>query len=108
MLSEHDQVGKNFVTLVLKVVLSEPHRVEPELIRSARPIHKVFVALNDCIVVISTVRGRYCWISGIWHGDSAKKVCINAHVGTLVHRLSIQFMDVVNYLLTTHQTLRAW
>ena len=85
MHAKQNEIRKYLVALILKVVFGEPHGVVAQCVCSLRPVNKVFITFNYCVVVVSTTCGRDAGVTGIWHGHCAEKVGIDAHEHNLLN-----------------------
>src|SRR3954465_3799268 len=79
VLAELDEVRQDLVSLVLEVVLGQPHRVETELVGGPGPFDEVLVAIDDRGVAESASRRRNRRIAGVGHRYRAEEVGVDAH-----------------------------
>ena len=74
-----NQVGHHLVTLVLEVVLGEPHGVEAVLFGRLGPVLEIAIAVDDRVVAIATFEGRWSGQPRVGHRHPAVEVDVDAH-----------------------------
>ena len=99
MHAEQNEIWQNLVALVLEVVLSEPHCVETQRVGGTAPVDQVLVALDDRIVAVAAGRRCDCGIARVGHRNSAKEVCVNAHLASVVRGAEIDVPKSVMFTL---------
>ena len=85
MHAKQNEIRKHLVAFELEVMFGEPHGVVAQCIGCLRPINKVFIAFNNCVVVVSTTCRGNAGVTCIWHGYGTEKVCVDAHGNNLLN-----------------------